>query len=816
MKKQRLPLSSERSEQVVHALFQIANVVSHAAAPADLYGFLHEVLGTLFDATNFCIGLYDEEQDRLHYPYVADEKVRSYPDISQVTATDTASASVIRSGKPRMLSRVEMEAMQDSKVRVHYSSPVSEIWLGVPLKTRGRVIGVMAIQDYHDPARYSLEDMEVLSAVAGLVASAVDYQRVDETRRESERRHRRISEHTTDAIYLTDMDGKYIDVNKAACSILGYSREQLLKLTVEDVDCNISNENFRKYYQATPEGTSSSFESLHRRQDGSRFFGEISSLKYREKNREFIVGIARDITERKKNEEKLRIFANRMQAYFESASDAIMVHPFQKRGFGRFLEINGVACRRYGYSRQEFLELTAADISKSLHSPEDALPDYKKRLMSKGSAVFESVHVKKNGDEFPVEISASIIEQFDKPFVLSVVRDISERKKAEAEQHKLQSQLRQAQRMESIGRLAGGIAHDFNNLLMGIQGRLSLLSLTSGGGEEWHEHVDAIQEYIKSATSLTGQLLGFARGGKYNTEVLDARELLRASSSMFGRTRKEIRIRLVPAAAPALIEVDRQQLEQVLLNIYINAWQAMPGGGSLTLGVEEAEIDEALAEIHKVVAGKYVRLTIADTGTGMDEETRQRIFDPFFSTKEKGRGTGLGLASAYGIINNHNGFITVESELGHGTLFAIHLPGSDKTLAPVREETKKEIVSGSETILLVDDEAMIIEVGRAMLESLGYTVFVASSGAQALEVLEVKEGMVDLVLLDMIMPGMDGGQVFEVVHERWPQVPVMLSSGYSIDGQAAKLLDRGAVGFLQKPFDLSALSQKLRTVLSRS
>jgi len=382
------------------------------------------------------------------------------------------------------------------------------------------------------------------------------------------------------------------------------------------------------------------------------------------------------------------------------------------------------------------------------------------------------------------------------------------------EKHEMELELQQARKFEAIGTLAGGIAHDFNNLLMGIQGRASLMRVNSDPASPRMEHLLAIEDYVRSASELTGQLLGFARGGKYVVKPVDVGELATASASMFGRTKKEILIRTKTPSSPLVVEADRGQLEQVLLNLYINAWQAMPDGGTLSLDVGAATPDRAFLELHGLPPGPYARISVADTGTGMDEATRARIFDPFFTTKEKGRGTGLGLASAYGIVKNHGGAVTVSSEVGRGTVFDIYLPLSDKE-AHAEASAEKGPVKGSEAILLVDDEEMIVEVAQAMLETLGYEVVAVRSGREAVDAL-AGGGRFDLVILDLIMPGMDGSQTFDRIRQIRPDIPVMLSSGYAVDGQAESVMRRGCNGFIQKPFDIVELSERVRQVLDNS
>ncbi|WP_319410150.1 response regulator [uncultured Desulfosarcina sp.] len=386
-----------------------------------------------------------------------------------------------------------------------------------------------------------------------------------------------------------------------------------------------------------------------------------------------------------------------------------------------------------------------------------------------------------------------------------VIRDISQRKR-------LQAQLQNAERMDSLGTLAGGIAHDFNNLLMGIQGRSSLMSMDLDESHPHVEHLSAIHEYIRSASELTNQLLGFARGGKYEVKPTDINELILKTARMFGRTKKEVSIHTQFKNKPIVVESDQRQLEQVLINLYVNAWQAMPDGGELYLGTKIVALDSDFCAPYQLEPGHYAHVSVTDTGIGMGRKTLRRIFDPFFTTKEKAKGTGLGLASAYGIIKNHDGIITVYSEEGHGATFNIYLPMSDKMAVPDLP-TDRKIARGSGTVLLVDDEDMILEVGQALLERLGYRVVAVNSGEAAVEAVQRMGSKIDLVLLDMIMPGMSGGEAFDRIREIRPQMRVILSSGYTIDGQARLIMQRGCNGFIQKPFNAAEISQRLRQLL---
>ena len=296
---------------------------------------------------------------------------------------------------------------------------------------------------------------------------------------------------------------------------------------------------------------------------------------------------------------------------------------------------------------------------------------------------------------------------------------------------------------------------------------------------------------------------------------IDINELLLESATMFGRTKKEIHIHTKLQTQPIVVEADRRQIEQVLLNLYINAWQAMPDGGELYLETRIVTLGDAYCKPYQVKPGDYAKVSVTDTGIGMDESIRQHIFDPFFTTKDKGRGTGLGLASAYGIIKNHAGIITVNSHVGQGTRFNIYLAITDKKV--YREvPIGTGLVKGSETILLVEDEDLVLQVGQALLERLGYRVIVAKDGKQAVDTTVKKKDAIDLVILDLIMPKMGGDKAFDLIREIQPAMPVILSSGYSINDQATAIMQRGCNEFIQKPFTISELSQKVRKILDEA
>ncbi len=394
-------------------------------------------------------------------------------------------------------------------------------------------------------------------------------------------------------------------------------------------------------------------------------------------------------------------------------------------------------------------------------------------------------------------------------YIEGAMIDITERKH-------LEYQVRQAQKMESIGTLAGGIAHDFNNLLMGIQGYTSLILNDLDPDHNHYNKLKNIEKQVKSGAELSAQLLGFARGGKYDVKPTDINKLLKKSAEMFGRTKKEITFKNKYAPDLWTVKVDHGQIEQVFLNLFVNAWQAMPDAGNIYLETSNVTFSKSYTKPRDVEPGKYVRISFTDTGIGMDEETASRVFDPFFTTKGVERGTGLGLASAYGIVKNHGGMIHVYSEKDHGSTFNIYLPAVDAKVEQTSIHDVEEARHGKEeAILLVDDETIILDVGKDMLKTLGYKVFLASGGNEAIEIYRENSNKIDLVILDMIMPGMSGGETYKVLKSINPDIKVMLSSGYNIGGEAREIMEHGFNDFIQKPFTMIKLSHTIRKILDK-
>jgi signal transduction histidine kinase len=424
--------------------------------------------------------------------------------------------------------------------------------------------------------------------------------------------------------------------------------------------------------------------------------------------------------------------------------------------------------------------------------------------------------LRSDGSVFPMEISFSPGMYGDNRFVIAVARDITERRAAEEEKWRLAAQLQYAQKMETVGTLAGGIAHDFNNLLMAMEGNISYINYHIDKTEPYYEELKNIEKQIWRGVRLTSQLLGYARKGKYVIKPLDLNQLVAESSETFSRTKKEIKLHRQLSEDLFVIDADQEQLIQALMNLYINAADAMPEGGELFLKTANVTHEYVKDQPYEPKPGKYVLLAIADTGMGMEKETMKRVFDPFFTTKEVGRGTGLGLSSVYGIIKGHGGYIFVESEKGVGSTFSICLPASEKQVEELTKEAEeKPLIKGDETVLLVDDEEMSLDAGTKILQLLGYKVLKANGGKEAINIYEENKDKIAVVILDIIMPDMGGRAVYEKMKEINSGLKVLLTSGYIMDEEWARILEKECDDFIQKPFNMNELSVKIRDLLSR-
>ena len=626
---------------------------------------------------------------------------------------------------------------------------------------------------------------------------------------------------SAEAIVIVDAGGIIRFVNRHAEALFGYSHHELVGQPIELV---------------VPESLQpKDLDLAARRKDGSEFPLDMSLTSFAAGNELLVSAAVSDATERNKIEADF-------PGLLEAAQDAIVAVDAR----GRIHLVNHQAEALFGYSRDELIgqpvEMLIPDRARSAHPGHRAsyFANPSSRPMGAG---LELSARRKNGSEFPVDISLSSSVIDDGVIVTATVRDVTGRKRVEAarahleasaveaehdeERALLEAQLHQAQRLESVGQLAGGVAHDFNNLLAGIMNYAGLVSsslkseMNSRGLCEVDafvtlvQDVDEITSVAKRAVALTRQLLIFSQRKVLQPEVLDLNSVVGDIEDLLRRTIGENVDHLETVFAPdlPLIKADRGQIDQVVMNLAVNARDAMPGGGELLIETATFEADEQYARLHAIKPGTYVRLTVTDTGTGMSPEVAARAFEPYFTTKPKGQGTGLGLATIYGIVTQAGGDVAISSEPGVGTTIRVDLPAtSDETSAP-RAVMPDVLSAKGETVLLVEDEEIVREPVRRMLQRSGYTVLAAPDATQALEIAREHASAIDLLLTDVVMPGRSGKELWVDVIDLRPETKVLFMSGYNQDLIVNEgVLDEG-VSLIEKPFSAEDLLRKVRDVL---
>jgi two-component system cell cycle sensor histidine kinase/response regulator CckA len=627
-----------------------------------------------------------------------------------------------------------------------------------------------------------------------------------ETARQEAREHYRLLfEKSPHPMWVVDRETlRFLEVNEAAIRDYGYSREEFLAMKILDLR---PPEEVPAKLQAIPGiGPGLEWQGLwrNRKKDGVLAWVEATTHALVFEGRAAWLTLSYDATDRLRAEEALRASEERYRVLMDRAQDAI--HVVDPNGI--VLEANQASERLTGRTKAEivgrsFLQTVAPEEREKVRKRFET-------SLQRGATQGEATRViRPDGTTVDIEVSASVIEIAGGPLVLAILRDVSER-------NAMAEQLRVAQKMEAVGQLAGGVAHDFNNLLTAILGYSQLLAPELRGNPEHFSAIEEIRKAGERAAGLTRQLLAFSRKQILELRVLDLNEIVHHIQEMLSRLIGED-IQVVMNLDPALssVRADAGQIEQVIMNLAVNARDAMPRGGQISLETANVELGETYAQTHvPVQPGPYVMLAVSDTGVGMDRETRERIFEPFFTTKEKGHGTGLGLSTVYGIVKQSGGYIWVYSEPGRGTSFKIYLP---RVQAPAEALVVPEPAAlpavGNETILLVEDEESVRALVRRTLEARGYRVLEAADGPQAVELALSRP--VDLLLTDMVLPGMGGSEIAARIHAIHPRARVLYTSGYTDDVIVrGGLMERGAA-FLEKPFTPAVLARKVREVLDR-
>lgn len=616
-------------------------------------------------------------------------------------------------------------------------------------------------------------------------------------------------DHASVCAIRLDQDGMIHYANRNACDTLGYSQTELLKMSIYDIDPAADRKIWPSMWQKLCNDGFNTFESLHRRKDGTVFPVEVTVTLIEFEGHRYSMAFAKDITGRKRLYESLQI----TQFIFDNAPLGI----FLIKDGGHISNVNEHACRYLGYTKEELCRMNVLDIDRAFSSQEiDQI--WLRQQQKKGIDTFETVHRRKDGIEFPVEINGIKLEYDNVPYSVSFCKDISEKKEAEKQRVMMESQMRESQKMESLGILAGGIAHDFNNILGAILGYSELVQLVCPEDSEIMDYISQISKAGHRAKDLVQQILLFSRQGlsekgpmNVGRVVGEALQLIKASLP----ANIEILEYISPNLAPVF--ANETQMHQIVMNLCTNAYHAMKNtGGILDVSLKAVNILDQDAKSHPgMVPGNYLKLSVGDNGCGIPPDMINRIFEPYVTTKPIGEGTGLGLSTVHGIVKDHGGCINVYSEEGIGTTFHIFLPAAD-IAAETTSPKVEQLPTGNECVLLVDDENALIDLSRDLLERLGYRVETRMSSIDAIEAFRSNSRKYDLIISDVTMPKMTGDEMARQMKAIRPDIPIILCSGFSDRLHAQTMEAIGISAVLMKPVIYADLAHTIRKVLEGS
>ena len=655
-------------------------------------------------------------------------------------------------------------------------------------------------------------------ALIGTAQDITGRKLAEETLRHSERKLSLHLQQTMFAVIEWDVEFCVREWNPAATAIFGYSREEAMGRHVSELILprGIIGDigKVMSHLLAKSGGTHNTNENVTK--DGRVIVCEWVNTPLIDEGGTATGGIsfALDITERKRAEEELQRSEDRFATVFRASPIGTSLSRLSE---GTFLDVNDAFLRLFGYDRDQVIGRNPQMLNMWVNPDDRArmVETLRERGRVNG---FETAFRAKSGEIRNVIVISEVVDVAGEEYILGLTLDITDHKNAEAEKEKLQAQLLQAMKMEAVGRLAGGVAHDFNNLLTVINGYCEILLQKVGEESPMYYEMTEIQQAGERAASLTRQLLAFSRKQVIEPKVVHLDHLVAEMHKMLTRViGEDIALQATVGKSLGSVKVDPGQFQQILMNLAVNARDAMPGGGKIVIETANVDLDEGYCALHPYVKpGRYMMLAVSDTGMGMGEEVKAHIFEPFFTTKEKGKGTGLGLATTYGVVKQAGGSIEVYSEVGIGTTFKIYLPRvEEEAVKPPKSDLSRDIPGGTETILLVEDEDSVRDLCVRILERLGYKVLRGSNGTEAIAVAHGYGDRIDLLLTDVVMPGMSGAELATQLVLYHPEMKILFTSGYTDDAITRHgILDEG-VSFIGKPYTPLALARKVRAVLDK-
>ena len=820
-----LQRSEERAKRIAQenvVMAEIGRIISSTLNIDDVYERFAERVGNLIPFDRIAIGHINSRDHTTTISYATGLNVTDRMKGNVIPLAGTLSGEVVRTRTGMLIQTEDLRKVKDRfpGLLLAFQTGLRSL-MAIPLISKDEVIGVLHFESTK-PNAYGKKDLRLAERIGNQIAGAIvnaqlfmERVRTEKALRESEERYRTLAESAQDTIFIIDREGRFQYMNHFGAIQRGNSTDKIIGKRLSQV---FSAEVAEKQMLALQTVFESGKPFLHEIKIESDLWEDVRLIPILAQSGEVesVMGIARDITEHKRADEALRKSEEKFQKLFDEAPVGYM----ELDAEGCITQVNRTELTLLGYTADEML---GRPLWKFIVEEESAREKIKAKLSGSipCGKTFERTYKRKDGTTLPVVIEDALIRDAEGKTtgIHTTIRDVTELKRAEKEMADLQEQLRQSQKIEAIGQLAGGIAHDFNNLLTVIKGytQLSLLDLKENNSL-W-ENIQEIQKATQRAIDLTRQLLAFSRRQILNPKVLDLNSLLRNTEKMLRRIIGED-IELVTLLSEDLgrVKIDPGQIEQVIFNLAVNARDAMPSGGKFTIETANVESDEDYAHAHiDVIPGHYVRLSVSDTGVGMSQEVQEKAFDPFFTTKDKGKGTGLGLSTVHGIVTQSGGKIWVYSQPGHGTTFKIYLPMVEGELDTLNGKNEADSSpGGSETVLLVEDEPSVRDLANRLLKQQGYRVLEAANGEEALRLVQENTGeKIHLLLTDVVLPQMGGKELADQLRIFRPDIKVLYTSGYTDYAIVHHgVLDSGT-HFLQKPFSLKTLSQKVREVLDK-
>jgi PAS domain S-box-containing protein len=775
---------------------KLSHQLSAVTTAAEAAMFICEAADELFHWDDFALDLYSSAKDEV-------------VSLLAITTVEGRRVEIPASPQPKhantLIQRVITRGAE--LVSAKETGEKSGTTMLAPIRKGERVIGVMFIQSQR-PYSYSEGDLATLQTLADQCGGALQRARSEEKLRHSQQRFRDLFENSPDAIFVEDLHGNVLDANATACKLHGFSREQLIgKNAIMELVPPGYRVAAAADFKKLAKGELSWLESESLCADGRTVPVEIRVVRVEFEGRPALLFHVRDVTERRASEMALRGSETLFRSVWENSVDGMRLTDEN----GNLVAMNSAFCRLAGRPQEHLEGRPFTVVYESKADWEKMLRDYRENF--RAGVVREKVECKivlHDGRQMVLEVTDSYVQSGGQPrLLLSLFRDVTMQKR-------LEEQLRQSQKMEAIGQLAGGVAHDFNNILTIILGHATLLTMSKLDSKGMVS-ANQIKQASERAAGLTRQLLAFGRKQIVNPRPLDLNRVVGGMTEMLGRLLGEdVSLQLNFSSEPAVIEADPTMLEQILLNLAVNSRDAMPRGGRLTLRIAHCEVDAShINKSIEATQGRYVCLSHTDTGSGIPPENIARIFEPFFTTKELGKGTGLGLATVYGIVKQHKGWIEVESGINQGTTFQIYLPATNAEIpTPETTDTQLRSLGGTETVLVVEDERDLREIVTRTLNRHGYRVFQAVDAHNALQIWGEYKNQIDLVFTDVIMPGgMNGRELAEKLWVEKPGQKVIFSTGYGAEALGKDFkLDPG-INYLQKPYLPNSLARIVRRCL---